>query len=434
MNSSNSNDQKRFVRTATFVGATGLLVALADPLSGIGKLPLRFILKERLGLAPQALALFMFVASIPMYVKPLTGLLSDAFPLFGSRRRSYFLLGALLAMLATLALILFPLRYAVLLIGAFLILLMLTVVTTTAGAIQVEQGQALEATGRLAAIRSIMLNTGSVPASALGGYLVSQSFGLTCGLLAAGFLLLVPVGLKLLDEPRNEGGREISGAPLASLQERLKALRSARALWIATAIMIGIALAPGLGVTLFFFQTDVNHFSPILIGWLGTASVAAKVLVALLYLPLCRRIPMGILLKGAILLSAMAPLGYLWYHTPTQAFVVDSIYWMVYELTTIVLFDLAARTTPKGSEGFVFGLLISTMTIASNGSDWFGAFLYGSLKVPFTRLCMVNAGLTLPTILLVSLLPKALLSQRESVPMAEDESAAETAATALETA
>jgi Na+/melibiose symporter-like transporter len=393
---------------------TGFLISLATPLGGIARLPLLFILKEHLGLTPQAVALFLFVAPIPMYVKPLTGLISDAFPLFGSRRRSYFLLGALLSGAAWLAMIQVPLRESILLVSIFIVILMTTLVMTTAGAVQVEQGQIQEATGRFAAVRSVASNAGLLLASALGGYLVHIAFGWTCGLVAAFFLCLVPVGIKLLDEPETSVEPTSSLGGMANFLEHWKAVMSARPLWVATAIMIGIGLAPGLETTLFFYQTDVNHFPPVLIGWITTSKSAAMIFAGILYLPLCKRFSMGTMLKGVIILSTIAPLGYLHYHTPVQALVVDSIYGLVYELCTITFFDLAARATPKGSEGFVFGILISAMTVAAFGSDLFGAYLYGSLKVPFTRLCVINGAMSLVTILLVPLLPKALLAKREA--------------------
>src|SRR5260370_2721118 len=60
----------------------------------IGRLPLQLLLKTQLHFNAQTLAAFMVVASFAWNVKPLAGILSDAFPLFGTRRRHYMLLGA----------------------------------------------------------------------------------------------------------------------------------------------------------------------------------------------------------------------------------------------------------------------------------------------------------------------------------------------------
>src|SRR5262245_34197735 len=78
------------------VGLGAFVTTIAQP-GVIGRLPLRILLKDDLHLSAQSLATFMFVSTFAWNVKPLAGLLSDAFPLFGTRRRHYMILGAGLA-------------------------------------------------------------------------------------------------------------------------------------------------------------------------------------------------------------------------------------------------------------------------------------------------------------------------------------------------
>src|SRR5215813_6448357 len=56
-------------------------------------------LKERLGLSPSQVATFGTIILVPWVIKPVYGLISDAFPVFGRRRRSYFVLTCALATL-----------------------------------------------------------------------------------------------------------------------------------------------------------------------------------------------------------------------------------------------------------------------------------------------------------------------------------------------
>src|SRR5512147_1851538 len=49
------------------------------------------------GLTADLVARFFLIASIPWFIKPLYGLLSDFVPLFGRRRKSYLLLTSALA-------------------------------------------------------------------------------------------------------------------------------------------------------------------------------------------------------------------------------------------------------------------------------------------------------------------------------------------------
>ena len=78
------------------VGLGAFVTTIAQP-GVIGRLPLQFLLKNELHFNAQTLAAFMVVATFAWNVKPLAGILSDAFPLFGTRRRHYMLLGAGLA-------------------------------------------------------------------------------------------------------------------------------------------------------------------------------------------------------------------------------------------------------------------------------------------------------------------------------------------------
>src|SRR5947208_4702545 len=73
---------------------------------GIWYLPnqtITIVLKER-GLSAGQVADFFLISTVPWLVKPLYGLLSDFVPLFGRRRRCYFLVTSLLAVLAGLLL------------------------------------------------------------------------------------------------------------------------------------------------------------------------------------------------------------------------------------------------------------------------------------------------------------------------------------------
>src|SRR5437899_9937176 len=61
--------------------------------------PITIVLKER-GLSAGQVATFFSITTLPWLIKPLYGLLSDFVPLWGYRRKSYFLLTTALAALA----------------------------------------------------------------------------------------------------------------------------------------------------------------------------------------------------------------------------------------------------------------------------------------------------------------------------------------------
>src|ERR1035437_3074470 len=82
---------------ATAMVAIGIFATTFSQPHFLGRLPLQNLLKNELHVTRAANAAFFFWAGLAWYFKPVAGLLTDAFPLFGRRRASYIAAGALLA-------------------------------------------------------------------------------------------------------------------------------------------------------------------------------------------------------------------------------------------------------------------------------------------------------------------------------------------------
>src|SRR3954464_13135703 len=93
----------RLPRGRVAVIAMGLFVTGLGWPGLMGRLPFGLLLKNELHLPAQRIAAFWAVATFAWYVKPLVGLLCDAYPLVGTRRRAYLLLGGLASTLMWLA-------------------------------------------------------------------------------------------------------------------------------------------------------------------------------------------------------------------------------------------------------------------------------------------------------------------------------------------
>jgi MFS family permease len=75
-----------------------LLTYFAWGASGITGVATLFFQKEALGLTPAEAAKIAFWVGLPWSMKMVVGVASDAYPIFGSRRRAYLVLGALAAL------------------------------------------------------------------------------------------------------------------------------------------------------------------------------------------------------------------------------------------------------------------------------------------------------------------------------------------------
>src|SRR5215469_1388881 len=178
---------------AAFVIVAGVFATTLAQTQLLARLPLQNLLKNELHVDRTANAAFFFWAGLAWYVKPLAGILTDAFPLFGSRRKSYMSLSAALAALAWLALILSPREYQSLLIVSVVINTFMVIASTAVGGYMVETAQAVSGSGRLTAIRQVVQQACSVVNGPVAGYLASIAFAWTAAACGGIMLLLVPV-------------------------------------------------------------------------------------------------------------------------------------------------------------------------------------------------------------------------------------------------
>src|SRR5882724_3323038 len=129
-----SGDGTSVVRWGVIIAA-GMFaanMALPDTLD----LPIKNLLRTELKLGRDEVSLFMSLAGLSWYLKMLAGLLSDCFPLFGTRRRHYLIFSATLAAVCWLIMGAVPHRYWPLFFALLATHAMLVIVSTvTAGLI-----------------------------------------------------------------------------------------------------------------------------------------------------------------------------------------------------------------------------------------------------------------------------------------------------------
>src|SRR5579872_5633781 len=77
-----------FARAALLV-VVGIMSTTLGQEQVLGRLPFLNLLKNSLHETRTATSAFFFMAGLAWYFKPAAGIITDAFPLFGSRRLSY---------------------------------------------------------------------------------------------------------------------------------------------------------------------------------------------------------------------------------------------------------------------------------------------------------------------------------------------------------
>src|ERR1700721_688641 len=239
-----TDDKKAFDHLLLFFA----LVYVVEGLGQIGGLiaqPLNYYLKASQGWTPVQITGFISLFNLPWIIKPLYGLISDFVPLFGYRRKSYlvlvtvaaiagFLSGPQLAAPGNLFIALAVTAYA------------MAISSTLCGAVLVENGQRLHASGSFVNQQWLWFNIAAMVAAVLGGQLVQHLSpeGALHG--AAAIIAVAPIaviaGAWFLVPERKVS---INLAGMKDTVEGLKASFKRRELWLIAGFIFLYSFSPG---------------------------------------------------------------------------------------------------------------------------------------------------------------------------------------------
>lgn len=378
-----------------------LLFAVVYFAQGMWSLPVQtmtLVLKER-GLSSSAVADFFLLSTIPWVIKPVYGLLSDFVPLWGRRRRSYFLLASGTASLAGFALALtadhgywrLALLYTAMGFG-------LAFVDVLADAIMVETGKPRGLTGAFQSVQWAAISAATLAVGVLGGYLAHTRSLRMAFVLAAGFpLVSFAMVLAFL---REAPSRFDAAAARASLRT-LRRAASQRDVWIVAGFIFCSSFNPLFGPSFLYYQTDVLRFDQRFIGLLGSLTAVGAIVGAVLYAPLSRRVPLRRLISLAIGGGVLGTGVYLFYRGPVSAVIIDGLYGVLFMLLQLAQLDLSAKACPRRAEGTFFALLTSVFNGSTQLSTNVGGRLYDTLG--FAPLVVISTVMTAFAWLLVPL-------------------------------
>ena len=442
-----------------------------------GNYPILFLLKERLHFGREQVAEFFMWATFAWSMKPLAGVLTDAFPIRGSRRRAYLVLGGLVGGSAWALLGAVTGNYHLFLLVSILLNVGLVLASTAMGGLQVEAGQLFGLSGRISSLRQVVVSIALVAGPLLGGWLAKKAFGYTAGVGTLVMLALVAFalfGFKETGAPRAPGAPPSGeGAPADSPRHRPSATT-----WLGVAILlaaaigsvlvhgmlnVGLSLFAMLGVFLFVLALATTRVrNPVLVQaqrqlsqilssralWLAAAMLFLVYVVPGLNTALTYRqsdelhfskeligrlasvegaagIAFALVyavicsrfnLRTLIVFSIAAnAAGTLMFlrYTASDAYAVHAVTGALSVLSELSLMDLAVRSTPRGCEGLGFALMMSVRNFGIAMSDVIGSKLMDQAHFSFTTLVLINASTTAAVLLFVPALPRALILRKE---------------------
>ncbi len=377
----------------------------------LAKLPLQNLLKNELHVDRAANAAFFFWATVPWFFKPFAGILTDSVPLFGSRRKNYMMVGALLGALAWIGLYFTPHDYNRLLRTCFAISLFTMIASAGIGGYMVETAQASSASGRLTAIRTSIDQLCTVIYGPGGGYLAGIALGWTALACGGTVFLIVPAAVFFLREQH----KRLPGRTLArNAVEQLGKIGSAKTMWAAAGLMALFYMAPGVTTAVFYKQQNDLHLDTQAQGTLQCISGVCGILAAIGYGYACRRLNLRTLLVICLTMATAANFVFLFYTSPVNARLIEGFNGFGYTLAELVMMDLAVRATPAGSEGLGFSLMMSVRNFALYGTDWLGSAALDKYHLPFDALVAANCATTLLTVPLALLLPGTFVRKKDA--------------------
>ncbi len=437
----------------------------------LGNFPILFHLKEHLHFGKEQVSEFFMWATFAWSLKPLAGVLADAFPILGSRRRVYMLLGAMLGGLSWVALDVARASYGAFLLASITLNVGLVFASTAMGGLQVEAGQIFGMSGRVSSLRQVAQSIAQIVTPLLGGVLAEHAFGLTAGIGAFVLLALAGVALGPFRETSVSRFATAAGQPgsryrptaavwigtavlaaaatlsilvrgmlnvgislfallgvfllvlalattrvtnpvLRQAQAQLSQILVSRTLWLAVAMLFLVYVVPGLNTALTYRQSDDLHFSKDLIGRLASTEAVAAVLFAGVYAVICKRFTLRRLIILAIVTNACTTLLFLAYSGAT-AYPIHAITGALGVLSELALMDLAVRATPPGCEALGFSMMLSVRNFGIGMSDVVGSKLMDQAHLGFNTLVLINALTTAAVLAFVPLLPRSIVLRKE---------------------
>ena len=299
------------------------VVYFAQGMWYLPNLSLTFLLKETWHLSAGQTADFFAITIIPWLIKPVYGLLSDFVPLFGWRRRSYFLLTTgLAAVMGGLLGRLHTYTYGQVAFYLTLMGLGLAFSDVLTDAMMVENGQRLALTGPFQAVQWAAISAASIVVGMVGA-----------ARRARAPRTHLPPRRPLPSDiiwHRNWAVRE-SRVHTGERQFRAtwQAIRGAigsRHLWIVAGFIFFYNFSPSFGPALIYYATDTLHFSKTFLGDVEALTYASGLGGAALYFAFATTIPLRRLLHVAIAAGVLSTLAYFGYVNRAAALAIACVF------------------------------------------------------------------------------------------------------------
>ena len=421
--------------------------------SAITSVALIFFEKNTLALTPAAAAEIAFWLGLPWSMKMVAGVASDAWPIHGSRRGAYLLIGCAASLAGYLALATIVRGAGTYLLASLLVAVGFMIQDVVADALSVEVARDDREIAQIQTWGRIALLVGGISVSYLGGILaedigVRATFALAAVLpilaaLSTAFIPRRPPAAVRAVSPRGRRNQLIlagglgyallgivlraSGVPFAEelilvvsavlLTLLLRGIGLSRSILIAAIAIFVFRATPAVGQGYSYWAIDRLGFDERFLGLLAQISAVLSVVGLLLFKKPIATKPVSftlfwVTIAGAVLYLPSIGLFYgvhEWLGVSARAFaVVDTtISAPLAQLAMVPMLILIARSAQPGAEATTFAVMASLMNLALSASQLFTGYLNEAFAVSQTN--YANLGRLMIVVGVCGLLPLLML-------------------------
>ena len=406
------------------------LLNLSDGLSTFSNLAITYYFKDNLKLSPSQSALIQSILSFPNILKPLFGFMSDIYPFFGYKRKSYIVINSILIFISWLILSFFnpsvELTILILLIKA----ISKTFLNACSSAVLVEiSKKRAENSKKLENFNSaiIYINIGTIISSTTRG-IALEIFSTKTMFLISGILSFLNIISGILYQEiriKNENNKENNYNKKNHFKQFYDLIKQ-KQIFLLLVYMLIMTVTPSYYESSFYFLTDVKGFTKIDFGNLTIILMVIFFINSIInkrFLNLFK--PQKVIIYTTIIAFLFSSVYNIWIFFNLKSkliiFAAISLYIGFKALSVKPIFNLGFLVCPKGYEGSVMGLFYSIRDLGDTLASLFGSALaylldiQGKNYLTFNKMIYIINFISLLPIIFINIInDKSIVSIQEN--------------------
>ena len=364
---------------------------------GIAGIALPLYLRAQ-GFSVSKITFIVSVVSIPWFLKIFYGAISDAFPIFGLRRKPYLIICAFLSSLGWILLSILPPD------EKWLMLAMITANLGLAATDVITDGLVVEYSRKgsaqtYQAIAWGARSLGSVASGFTGGILAAKVSAQTVFLITAVLPLISLLATVFLREKRFKGTKRDRNI-FAPIIKSFWCIIHGDLKWFVLLLFI-ISSSVAIGTPLFFYMREILKFDEIFLGVLNSVTWFGAIIGCFVFVNAFRRVPLHRALYCAVVVGFFDILMTLAIKDHASAFIVSLFLGILGYMVLLPLFSAsAALAHGTGVEGSLFATLMSLFNLGQALASFAGGLLFE--QIGLKPLIVVTAIFGLSALFIIS--------------------------------